>query len=81
MASTKIIKLHGNHIMHLSIIKTDFNCPKCTKLHEEKDFDKRLNNSSKGYIYMKCKGCKTVLGVSTDIMGDVVAWVKDEEPS
>jgi predicted 3-demethylubiquinone-9 3-methyltransferase (glyoxalase superfamily) len=63
----------------MTFCETDFKCPKCECQHEEEDYFEKLDRSKKGLIYIKCKGCKTKLGVSFNIMGDVVAWLKEEE--
>lgn len=63
----------------LSICDTDFKCPKCECPHSESDYFDRLHNSKNGLIYKKCKGCKTQLGITSDIKGDVHVWLKEEE--
>lgn len=65
--------------MHLSIPKSKFNCPKCECLHSEEDYYEKLRNSKTFISYQNCKGCKTKLGISSDITGDVVVWLKSEE--
>ena len=64
---------------HLSMCHTDFKCPKCTCHHDADDYQDKLQKSKKGYIYKKCKGCKTTLGITYNVIGDVVAWLKEEE--
>lgn len=56
---------------HLSMCHTDFECPKCTCPHSEEDYYDKLYNSKNHYIYKNCKGCKTKLGITTDITGNV----------
>lgn len=63
----------------ISMSYTDFKCPKCECQHTESDYYKRLYKSSKGIIYKSCKGCKTKLGITSDIRGDVQVWVKETE--
>ncbi len=63
----------------ITVVKLDFECPKCTYLHTEKDYYKQYANSKKGFIYKKCKGCKTKLGISFDMHCDVVVWLKEDE--
>lgn len=63
----------------LTISDTDFNCPKCECPHTEDDYYNQLHKSKDGLIYKKCKGCKTKLGITSDIRGDIQVWVKDEE--
>jgi len=63
----------------LSICDTDFKCPKCECPHSESDYLDRLLNSKKSLIYKKCKGCKTKLGITSDMRGDVQVWLKEEE--
>lgn len=62
-----------------TLVDVDFNCPACTCPHEESDYYEQLAKSKTGLIYKKCKGCKNKLGITSDIKGDVVVWLKDEE--
>jgi len=59
--------------------KTDFECPRCGYEYQESDYMQRLENSHNGFIYKTCKGCKEKLGISSNIRGDVVVWLKSEE--
>lgn len=68
-----------NQIIHISIAKTDFNCPVCNKQYEEKDYYRQLYNSKKHFIYKTCKGCNNKLGISSNIIGNVVVWEKSKE--
>jgi len=61
------------------LCQTDFNCPKCGKLHTEDDYYKQLDKSKHGLIYKKCKGCGVKLGITSDIKGDIRVWLKEEE--
>ena len=63
----------------ISIVDVDFKCPKCECPHEEKDYYPQLYKSKSGLIYKNCKGCKTKLGITSNMMGDVVVWLKEEE--
>ncbi len=63
----------------ITLVDVDFKCPKCECPHNEDDYYDRLYKAKKFYIYKNCKGCKTKLGISTDIKGDVVVWLKEEE--
>ena len=63
----------------LSMAFDEFDCPACTCHHVGKDYEDQLYRSKRGYIYHKCKGCKTVLGITYDIKGDVQTWIKKEE--
>jgi hypothetical protein len=63
----------------ISIVDVDFKCPKCECPHTNEDYYERLNKSKNGFIYKKCKGCKTKLGITTDIRGDVRVWLKEDE--
>lgn len=63
----------------ISLVDVDFKCPACGKEHTEKDYFKRMQASKNGLIYMKCRGCKEKLGISSDMRGDVVVWLKKEE--
>jgi len=63
----------------LTVVDTDFKCPKCECPHEEKDYYPQLSKSKNFFIYKKCIGCKTMLGITPDIMGDIQVWIKSEE--
>ena len=64
----------------ITLVETEFNCPICTISHDEGFYYKQLSNSKRGFIYKKCSGCGEVLGITSDIKGDVVVWLKNEEP-
>lgn len=64
----------------ISLVDVDFKCPSCGKEHTQDDYYKRMQASKHGLIYMACKGCKEKLGITTDMRGDVVVWLKKEEP-
>lgn len=63
----------------LTICDADFKCPKCECPHIEEDYYDRLYKSDKGLIYKNCKGCKTKIGITTDMRGDVQVWLKEDE--
>jgi len=63
----------------LCMSETDFKCPKCGCPYHEEDYYSQLYKSKRGLIYKSCKGCKTKLGITTDIRGDVRVWLKEEE--
>lgn len=63
----------------LSICDIDFNCPACGYPHQESDYLASLTKSKYGLCYRKCKGCKTLLGVTFDMRGDVKVSLKSEE--
>lgn len=63
----------------ITLVDVDFKCPKCECPHVEEDYYDRLYKSKHGLIYKNCKGCKTKLGITTDILGDVKVWLKSEE--
>jgi len=63
----------------ISMADADFRCPKCTCPHSECDYYEQLYKSKHGLIYKKCRGCKTSLGITTDIKGDVKVWLKEDE--
>jgi len=63
----------------LTMCDTDFNCPKCNHKHTEDFWYDRLCKSKNGVIYKKCKGCKTLIGITTDMKGDVRVWLKERE--
>ena len=73
---TYLIKIPNGII---SIVNTGFKCPKCECQHSEEDYYDRLNKSKNSLIYKQCKGCKTKLGITTDIRGDVRVWLKENE--
>ena len=61
------------------MVDADFKCPKCECPHSEKDYYDRLYKSKRGLIYKQCIGCKTELGIKTDIKGDVRVWLKKKK--
>jgi hypothetical protein len=63
----------------ISMVDVNFKCPKCECLHYEGDYYDKLYNSKNGLIYKQCKVCKSKLGISTDIRGDVHVWLKKDE--
>lgn len=60
-------------------VDANFKCPKCECEHEEEDYFEQIQKSKHGLIYKKCKGCKTKLGITYDIKGDVRVWLKEDE--
>lgn len=74
MSTTKI---YANAIV--TFVKVDFKCPKCECTHKEEDWYPKYAKSENGLIYKSCKGCKTKLGITTDIKGDVQVWLKEDE--
>jgi hypothetical protein len=71
----------GESVGILCMSDTDFKCPVCGCLHTEDDYYARLDKSKNGLIYKHCKGCKRMLGITTDIRGDIRVWEKSEEKS
>ena len=63
----------------LTIADVDFKCPKCECPHCEEDYYTKLYKSEIGLIYQNCKGCKTKLGITTNMIGDVVVWLKEDQ--
>lgn len=63
----------------ISMCNTDFNCPSCKQIHSEEDYYKQLIKSKHGVIHKKCKSCKTWLGITFDIRGDIRVWLKQSE--
>lgn len=63
----------------VSMVEVDFQCPKCSCPHGEDFWYKTYIKSNKGFIYKQCKGCKTKLGITTCMTGDVKVWLKEDE--
>jgi uncharacterized C2H2 Zn-finger protein len=65
----------------VSLCNTDFKCPECGEVHSEKDWYPRFFKSKHGTISRQCKNedCKKRLGITTDMRGDVVVWLKSKE--
>jgi Pyruvate/2-oxoacid:ferredoxin oxidoreductase delta subunit len=63
----------------VSLSDVDFKCPNCQEKYGPDFYEKQLQESTKGLIYKKCKGCKEKIGITTDIRGDVRVWMKKEE--
>jgi len=63
----------------LCMSKVEFNCPACGEEYHEEDYYNQLDKSKRGYIYKHCKKCAAHIGISSNIMGDVVVWLKSEE--
>lgn len=62
-----------------SLVETAFKCPTCECLHTEEHYYKRLERAAKCFVYIRCKGCRQVIGVTSDIRGDVQVWMKKDE--
>lgn len=73
---SKLIKIPNGTA---TLVETNFKCPKCECYHTEDDYYNKLYNSKDGLIYKSCKGCKTKLGITSNIEGDIVVWLKEEE--
>jgi len=63
---------------HLDMCYTKFNCPSCNVEYDIETFMKRIGKSTAGFIYINCK-CKNRLGLTVNMMGDPVVWLKSEE--
>ena len=63
----------------LTLADVDFKCPNCQHEYGEDFYYKQLYNSAKGLIYKVCKGCKKKMGITSDMKGDVVVWLKENE--
>lgn len=61
----------------LTLSDNEFDCPKCGLNHDGEEYYNRL--CEKGLIYIKCKNCKTNLGITPDIKGDIQVWEKSKE--
>lgn len=66
-------------IIHLSLVKTQFDCPECGKTYQEGDYVDRLQKSKEGLIYKQCTACGIKMGITTNMKGDVVVWDKEVE--
>lgn len=67
----KMIAIPGG-ILTLSVSKA--NCPHCQKHIPFEDIEDKYMKQDKTYIRMKCNGCKRFIGISTDMMGDYLAF-------
>lgn len=63
----------------ITLAKTEIDCPNCKKVYNEDFYYKQLQKSDKGFIYKKCKECKEIIGISSNMMGDSVSWLKKDE--
>lgn len=63
----------------ITLAKTEIECPNCKKIYDEDFYYKQLYKSELGLIYKKCKDCKETIGISSNMMGDSVSWVKKDE--
>lgn len=63
----------------LTMVNVEFECPNCSCLHSEDDYYNQLNKSKCGIIYKGCKCCKTKIGITTNMIGDVCVWLKSDE--
>lgn len=63
----------------VTVCETSFLCPICGCPHEEADWYPKMEKKNLPVIYIKCKGCKRKIGVSSNITGDVVVWEKATE--
>lgn len=65
----------------LLLSNTDFECPKCGQIHNESDWYPKLQKSTESWTTKRCKNkaCNEQLGITMDIMGDVVCWKHSEE--
>jgi hypothetical protein len=65
----------------ISLVNVDFKCPSCQEAYTEDWYYKALYNSKHGVIYKTCRRCGERLGISSDIRGDTVVWLKTNEPN
>lgn len=63
----------------ITLAKTDIQCPECKTIYFEDFFYKQMMKSSSGLIYKKCKQCNEKIGITTNMMGDSVCWLKKNE--
>jgi uncharacterized Zn finger protein len=63
----------------LCMSKVDFECPSCGFPYYEEDYYTRLVRNKYPITYLTCKRCKNKIGISSDIKGDVVVWLKENE--
>lgn len=59
----------------LTLVETEFNCPNCDELYQEKDYYHKIQQSKTGLVFTRCKKCRESIGITTDIKGDVKAWL------
>lgn len=73
---TYIVKI-PNGIICMS--ETSFECPKChTKYSGERESE-RLHNAKRMLIYKRCTTCRSWIGITSDIQGDIRSWLKEDE--
>jgi len=63
----------------ITLTKTDCECPECKTIYDEDFYYNQLCKSKKGFIYKTCKKCKSKIGLSFNMMGDTVSWLKKDE--
>jgi hypothetical protein len=63
----------------ITLSKIDFNCPACNQEHGEKFYYNQLRKSKNCMVYKECKKCGEILGITHDMCGDVVVWLKKDE--
>ena len=63
----------------VSFAKVDFDCPNCKANYGEDFYMKQLQKAKRTYIYKKCTTCGEKIGISTDMRGDTVVWLKKNE--
>lgn len=71
-----VINLNGAII---SMCNTDVVCPNCQTVKDCSSLTEAINKSKEGVIYKKCSTCKKVLGITADMQGDNVCWLKQNE--
>ena len=59
-------------IVHLA--ETNVDCPICGRLFDAAEYDLRIHNSQKGFITVKCPGCKNRVGLTMGMMTDLVCF-------
>jgi len=71
----KIIPIHNGT---LTLVESKAYCPHCKAHLSFEQIEKRFARQDKSYIRMKC-GCGKFIGVTSNIMGDFVAYDINEQ--
>ncbi len=61
-----------NAILHVSESKAV--CHFCERPISFDEIDEKLNKSKTGFFRHRCLGCKRFVGITSNIMGDIVSY-------